>query len=66
MVEDQSREEGLVSYTVGQIAKLASVNAHYLRETAPALLASLTAPRLEHPLARCLDPAEHAGRRGLI
>jgi glutamyl-tRNA synthetase len=39
-------------------AKLASVNAHYLRETAPGRLVALIAPRLEGALGRSLDPSD--------
>jgi glutamyl-tRNA synthetase len=41
-------------------AKLASVNSHYLRETAPLRLVSLIVPRLERALGRALDPGDHA------
>jgi glutamyl-tRNA synthetase len=41
-------------------AKLASVNSHYLRETAPLRLVSLIVPRLERALSRTLDQGDHA------
>jgi glutamyl-tRNA synthetase len=41
-------------------AKLASVNGHYLRETAPERLVSLIAPRLERALGRALDSSDQA------
>jgi glutamyl-tRNA synthetase len=41
-------------------AKLASVNSHYLRETAPLRVVSLMVPRLERALGRALDQGDHA------
>jgi glutamyl-tRNA synthetase len=41
-------------------AKLASVNGHYLRETAPTRLVALIAPRLERALGHPLDERDHA------
>jgi glutamyl-tRNA synthetase len=41
-------------------AKLASVNGHYLRETAPLRLVALIAPRLERAHGRALDERDHA------